>query len=137
LATMPAVKEKYEPSREMAAYILWTNTVRKEGLLTDDVTYMSKNWMQNIWSWDNCFTSVALAEKHPTLAYNQYKIFMNYQDESGAYPDFINDKYVSYNCVKPPIFAWGYQRMAEKNPIFLEEEYLLPTYKSLVKNTYF
>lgn len=137
LDTMPKVAEKYESSREMASYILWTNTVRKEGLLNYDVTFMSKNWMQNIWSWDNCFTSIALAKKHPELAYNQYKIFMDYQDESGAYPDFINDKYVSYNCVKPPIFAWGYKRMIEQNPVFLEEKYLIPAYESFVKNTLF
>lgn len=135
LDSMPQVPDKYKPSRDLASYILWTNTVRKEGLLKCDVTFMSKNWMQNIWSWDNCFTSIALAENHPELAYNQYKIFMDYQDESGAYPDFINDKYVSYNCVKPPIFAWGYKRMIERNPIFLEPKYFEKIYESLKKNT--
>lgn len=137
LSSMPEVPEKYEPSRELAAYILWANTVRKEGLLTCDVTYMSKNWMQNIWSWDNCFTSIALAKKHPQLAYNQYKIFMDYQDESGAYPDFVNDKYVSYNCVKPPIFAWGYRQMIEENQVFQEEPYFTEAYESFKKNTFF
>lgn len=137
LDSMPETPKEYEPSRELAAYILWTNTVRQEGLLTCDVTFMSKNWMQNIWSWDNCFTSISLAKAHPQLAYNQYKIFMDYQDESGAYPDFINDKYVSYNCVKPPVFAWGYKRMIEENEVFLEEPYFREAYESFKKNTSF
>lgn len=137
LDKMPTVPERYESSREMASYILWTNTVRSEGLLNCDVTFMSKNWMQNIWSWDNCFSSIALAESQPQLAYNQYKIFVDYQDESGAYPDFINDKYVSYNCVKPPIFAWGYKRMIERNPVFSEDKYFLPMYESFGKNINF
>lgn len=135
--SMPRVSPNYEKSKQMASYLLWANTVEKEGLLTEDITYMSKNWMQNIWSWDNCFNAIMLSENQPELAYNQLKVFIDYQDKSGAYPDFINDKYVSYNCVKPPIHAWAYKKMIEKNSLFSEINYLKPMYESFVENTQF
>lgn len=134
---IPLIEGKYESAREMAAYLLWANIVRQEGLLTVPVTYMSKNWMQNIWSWDNCFNAIFLAEHHPELAFNQLKIFMDHQDESGAYPDFVNDKYISYNCVKPPIHAWAYQQMISKNDFFKQESWLKAAYESFVANTEF
>jgi glycogen debranching enzyme len=137
LDKIPLIDDRYATSREMAAYLLWANMVRREGMLTVPVTYMSKNWMQNIWSWDNCFNAIFLAEHHPELAFNQLKIFMDHQDESGAYPDFVNDKYVSYNCVKPPIHAWAYQQMISKNDCFKQESWLKAAYESFVANTAF
>lgn len=137
LKSMPKVPAFLNSSKEMASYLLWANTVRKEGLLTEEVTYMSKNWMQNIWSWDNCFNAVLLSNQHPELAYSQLQVFIDYQDESGAYPDFINDKYVSYNCVKPPIHAWAYKLMKQKNPYFSVRERLESMYVSLCHNTNF
>lgn len=137
LEKMPGTQPKYQHPHDLASYLLWTNTVRADGLLQLPITYMSKNWMQNIWSWDNCFNALLLAENFPELAYNQLKIFNLYQDKSGAYPDFINDKYISYNCVKPPIHAWAYQKMIEINPLFGEEAYLLEMYESFSKNSRF
>lgn len=137
LDKIPLIEAKYAAPREMAAYLLWANMVRPEGLLTVPVTYMSKNWMQNIWSWDNCFNAIFLAEHHPELAFNQLKIFIDHQDDSGAYPDFVNDKYVSYNCVKPPIHAWAYRQMMSKNADFKREVWLTAAYESFSANTAF
>jgi glycogen debranching enzyme len=96
--------------------------------------FMSKLWMYNIWSWDNCFNALGLAKDHPHLAYEQLEIFMDHQDESGAYPDFINDKFKSYNCVKPPIFPYFYLKYMEKNPFFRERENLEKAYDSMARN---
>lgn len=137
LAGMPTVSAANQSGKEMAAYLLWANMVRADGLLTETITYMSKNWMQNIWSWDNCFNAIFLAEKHPQLAYNQLKVFMDHQDASGAYPDFINDKYISFNCVKPPIHAWAYKTMMSKNAYFHQTDRLSRAYDSFVRNTQF
>ena len=38
--------------------------------------YMSKNWMTNIWSWDNCFNAMALVRHQPELAWDQFMIFL-------------------------------------------------------------
>ncbi|MGP6145733.1 amylo-alpha-1,6-glucosidase [Jeotgalibaca sp. A122] len=137
LNNMPTTDPQYQLPHDLASYLLWTNTVRVDGFLNLPITYMSKNWMQNIWSWDNCFNAILMAENYPELAYNQLKIFNNYQDDSGAYPDFINDKYVSYNCVKPPIHAWAYQKMMEVNPKFSEDKFLSEMYDSFSRNTNF
>lgn len=67
--------------------------------------YSSKNWMFNIWSWDNCFSALPLSDKQPELAYSQLKVFYGIQDASGCYPDYVNDKFYSYSCCKPPIHA--------------------------------
>lgn len=127
----------YEASNQLANYILWSSIVREEGLLLGESIYMSKNWMQNIWSWDNCFNAFGVEEKDPELAYNQMKIFVEYQDESGAYPDFINTQFASYNCVKPPIHAWAYEKLMEKNAYFTDENRLKEMYKSISHSTRF
>lgn len=65
------------------------------------------------------FESISIFRgKYPELAYAQLKIFIDTQDESGAYPDFVNDKFISYNCIKPPIFAYVYEQLMEKNDYF-------------------
>ena len=47
------VSERWQEARELAAYITWSCVVPAEGCLTRPAMYMSKNWMTNIWSWDN------------------------------------------------------------------------------------
>lgn len=123
----------YLPSLERASYITWSSVVHHHGLLNDYAMYMSKLWMYNIWSWDNCFNALNLGEKYPELAYAQLKIFMDTQDESGAYPDFVNDKFISYNCIKPPIFAYVYEQLLEKNDYFQDTHRLKWVYESTKK----
>ncbi|ALC92300.1 hypothetical protein AM500_22895 [Bacillus sp. FJAT-18017] len=124
------LESKYLPSIERAAYITWSSVVYPHGLLKDYAMYMSKLWMYNIWSWDNCFNALNLGKEHPELAYSQLKIFMDTQDESGAYPDFVNDKFISYNCIKPPVFAYVYEQLMQKNDYFKDEGRLREVYES-------
>lgn len=127
----------YEDSNNLAQYILWSSIVRPEGLLTGESIYMSKNWMQNIWSWDNCFNALGVATNEAALAYNQMALFCQYQDPSGAYPDFINTQFYSFNCVKPPIHAWAYQKLMQQAPFFTEEAHLRTMYESIRQATLF
>jgi len=106
LAGCPQVPSRWESARELAAYITWSCLVPAEGCLTRNAMYMSKNWMTNIWSWDHCFNAMALVRHDPKLAWDQFMIFFDRQDESGLLPDFINDKYELWNCNKPPIHGW-------------------------------
>lgn len=124
---------QYAPSVERASYITWSSVVHPAGLLPDYAMYMSKLWMYNIWSWDNCFNALNLGEKYPELAYRQLEVFIDAQDESGAYPDFINDKFVSYNCIKPPIFLYAYEKLMEMNDYFKDEKRLRKVYNSSKK----
>ncbi|MDQ0975013.1 putative isomerase [Neobacillus niacini] len=124
---------EYLPSLERASYITWSSVVHADGALKDYAMYMSKLWMYNIWSWDNCFNALNLGEKYPELSFAQLKIFMDTQDVSGAYPDFVNDKFISYNCIKPPIFAYIYEQLMEKNDYFKDEKRLRMVYESTKK----
>lgn len=135
--TLPLDNSDLADSFELANYILWSNTVRAEGILTEEVTYMSKNWMQNIWSWDNVFTALGLCYHSPKLAYNQFKLFIDYQHPSGAYPDYINDKFCSYSCSKPPIHAWAYHLLMDEMDYFKAEDRLTTIYQSIKSSTEF
>lgn len=132
-ANVTKKSEVYQDSIDRAAYITWSSVVHPHGILKDYAMYMSKLWMYNIWSWDNCFNALHLGAKYPELAYSQLQIFINTQDESGAYPDFVNDKFVSYNCIKPPIFTYVYEKLMDMNDYFKDENRLREIYESTKK----
>lgn len=129
--------ELYDKGFDLSTYIIWSSIVREDGLLSGESIYMSKNWMQNIWSWDNCFNALGVSKVESELAFNQFLIFVKHQHESGVYPDFINDTFRSYNCVKPPIHAWAYQLLMNESDYFKEVDRLKLIYKSIVKTTEF
>lgn len=122
---------EYEKEIQVALYILWSSFVQAKELMKRDAIYMSKNVMTNIWSWDHCFNAMAFAEKQPETAYNQFIFFKDFQDESGALPDFVNDKFLSFSCVKPPIHAWAYANMMKKHNFFSQKEMLVEVYDML------
>jgi len=117
-------------ARRNAAYVNWSCVVAPAGLLHRPAMYMSKNWMDNIWSWDHCFNALALAEKNPALAWDQFMVMFDAQDEFGALPDYINDVESVWNFVKPPIHGWALQRLLERNPA-LGQERLAEAYAPL------
>lgn len=128
------VPDRWQEGRELAAYITWSCLVPAEGCLTRPAMYMSKNWMTNIWSWDNCFNAMALVRHNPELAWDQFMIFFDRQDESGLIPDFVNDKYELWNCNKPPIHGWTLSWMMSRTD-FIKEPQLREVYGPLSKWT--
>lgn len=132
------VAEAFKKGQELAAYITWSCIVKPEGKLTRPAMYMSKNWMTNIWSWDHCFNAMALAENNLELAWDQFMIFFDNQDESGLLPDYMNDEYAYWNCSKPPIHGWTLSWMLQRSKN-LSITQLQEIYKPLVKwtNWYF
>ncbi|SCZ08186.1 amylo-alpha-1,6-glucosidase [Alkaliphilus peptidifermentans] len=127
----------YEKGKHYASYLTWTNFVKPEGLLKYPAMYMTKNWMTNVWSWDNCFGAIFLAHSHPELAYGQFMMFSNNQHESGAYPDYINDTYASYSSAKPPIYGWTYDYLMKLNSYFSKPSRLMEVYETVAKQTSF
>lgn len=125
-------------TRELAAYITWSAMVPAGGKLTRPAMYMSKNWMTNIWSWDHCFNAMALAQNQPVAAWDQIMLMMENQHESGVLPDFVNDRFTSWSCCKPPIHGWAISWMEERYEILSKNpERLQEIYPSLVKWTDF
>jgi putative isomerase len=128
------LSEDFSDARRMAAYVNWSCVVAPEGRLTRPAMYMSKNWMDNIWSWDHCFNALSLVLKNPELAWDQFMVMFDAQDEFGALPDYINDIEVVWNFVKPPIHGWTLKRMLERTD-FLNTEHLFEAYAPLSRWT--
>ncbi len=99
-AELPA---DYVDSFYEACYINWSAVVEPRGNITRPAMYMSKKLMRHVWSWDNCFNAMALSYHNPDLAWDQYKLFFELQDETGALLDYVNDYFVQIDFVKPPI----------------------------------
>ena len=95
------------PAAELAAYVLWSATVSPSGFLSRPAVLMSKHWMDKVWSWDHCFNAIALADGEPELAWHQFLLPFDHQDEAGALPDSVTHSEVLYNYVKPPIHGWA------------------------------
>lgn len=124
----------YNDQLALAIYITWSCIVDASGALPYPAMYMSKNWMNNIWSWDNCFNAMMLKDSFLDLSLNQFEIFAEHQDTYGQYPDFINDKFKSFNCVKPPIHAFAFKKLLAKNP---DTQRATAIFHSIVDSTYF
>ncbi len=104
------------PAAELACYVLWSATVAPAGFLKRPAVLMSKHWMDKVWSWDHCFTALALAEGAPGLAWDQFQTVFDHQDVQGALPDSVTHAEVLRNFVKPPIHGWALSRLRERLP---------------------
>jgi hypothetical protein len=125
------------PAAELAAYVLWSATVRPAGFLRRPAVLMSKHWMDKVWSWDHCFNALALAQGLPDLAWDQFQIPFDHQDETGALPDSVTHSEILFNFVKPPIHGWALRRLRERLPRQPESDELRETYRRLGRWTDF
>lgn len=125
------------PAAELAAYVLWSATVRPAGLVTRPAVLMSKHWMDKVWSWDHCFNALALAPGHPELAWDQYQLPFDHQDRTGALPDSVTHSEVLYNFVKPPIHGWAFGHLRSRLPEPLTPGRLNEAYDRLTRWTDF
>ncbi len=119
------------PAAKLAAYVLWSATVRPAGLVRRPAVLMSKHWMDKVWSWDHCFNALALAEGAPGLAWDQFQVPFDHQDETGGLPDSVTHSEVLYNFVKPPIHGWALRRLRERLPHDLDQAALTTVYGQL------
>jgi hypothetical protein len=113
------------PAADLAAYVLWSATVRPAGFVTRPAVLMSKHWMDKVWSWDHCFNAIALSGGLPDLAWDQFRLVFDHQDAAGALPDSITHSEILYNFVKPPIHGWALRQLPVVPPGELGETYRL------------
>ncbi|WP_327699999.1 amylo-alpha-1,6-glucosidase [Streptomyces sp. NBC_00459] len=125
------------PAAELAAYVVWSATVRPAGLVTRPAVLMSKHWMDKVWSWDHCFNALALAPGHPELAWDQFSLPFDHQDDSGALPDSVTHSEVLYNFVKPPIHGWALGHLRRRLSEPLTPVQLADAYRRLTRWTDF
>lgn len=124
------------PAAELAAYVLWSATVRPLGFLRRESVLMSKHWMDKVWSWDHCFNALALAAGLPDAALDQFLVVFDQQDESGALPDLVGHSLVSYGYVKPPVHGWTFARLRPLLPTLASEQ-IASIYERLARLTEF
>ncbi|MET7320134.1 trehalase family glycosidase [Streptomyces sp. NPDC005549] len=125
------------PAAELAAYVLWSATVGPRGFVTRPAVLMSKHWMDKVWSWDHCFNALALAPGQPELAWDQFFLPFDHQDESGALPDSVTHSEVLHNFVKPPIHGWAFGHLRRRLPAPLERTRLTEAYDRIARWTDF
>ncbi|KJC64056.1 amylo-alpha-1,6-glucosidase [Agreia bicolorata] len=125
------------PGVSAACYVLWSATVSPSGFLERESIFMSKHWMDKVWSWDHCFNALALAPGLPQEALDQFQIVFDFQDASGALPDSVTHSEVLYNFVKPPIHGWAFRKLRSTLEAPLERQTLTDVYDSLVRWTRF
>ncbi|GAB2868359.1 trehalase family glycosidase [Streptomyces deserti] len=125
------------PAAELAAYVVWSATVRPAGLVTRPAVLMSKHWMDKVWSWDHCFNALALAPGCPDLAWDQYHLPFDHQDDTGALPDSVTHSEVLRNFVKPPIHGWAFGHLRRRLTTPLGRAELAETYDRLERWTDF
>ncbi|MGQ4334607.1 amylo-alpha-1,6-glucosidase [Streptomyces hayashii] len=125
------------PAAELAAYVVWSATVFPAGLVTRPAVLMSKHWMDKVWSWDHCFNALALAPGCPELAWDQFSLPFDHQDDSGALPDSVTHSEVLYNFVKPPIHGWAFGHLRRRLPEPLTRARLTEAYDRLTRLTDF
>jgi len=137
--SLPALQEAHcrkTRGHMLASYITWSCMVRKEGFLPRPAMYMSKNWMANIWSWDHCFNAMAQIYKNPALAWDQFCIFFDRQHQTGVLPDYMNNRYATWNCCKPPVHGWALNWMMERDASgYISDERLSEVYLPLARWT--
>jgi glycogen debranching enzyme len=133
LRRQPPAPEHLRAARAHAACINWSAVVRAEGLLTRDAMYMSKNHMDNVWSWDHCFNAMALARRLPAFALDQWMLMPDQQDAFGCFPDAVNDRFRHFCYSKPPVHGWALDFMRRENPRYFTPRRLADTYVPLCR----
>jgi putative isomerase len=127
----PAARNR--KTHAIASLVNWSCLVSPYGKFAREAMLMSKGWMDQVWSWDNCFNAMALAEKSPELALEQLMVVIDRQDEHGCYPDAMNDVHEHYCFNKPPVWGIAVREMMRRNPRFFTAKRLRPVYGSMVR----
>jgi hypothetical protein len=125
-------KNKYEKE---CAYILWSNIIAPLGNFPTEAIVMSKSGMSNVWSWDNAFNALGLADIDYRIAMDQFMIMYKHINRVGRVPDAISEAYKVWNFVKPPVQGWMYKQMMKRNPEFATPHALEEVYFDMKRNT--
>ena len=125
-------KNEYEKA---CAYVLWSNIISGEGNYDRDAIVMSKSGMCKLWSWDNTFNALDLADKDFELSYNQLIYPYRFMDSHGRTPDTVTTVNMEWAFVKPPIQGWIYKQLVKRNKKYEDIEVIDELYYYMKKNT--
>ncbi|MCD8483129.1 MAG: hypothetical protein LR015_10975 [Verrucomicrobia bacterium] len=120
LRLCPSVPTDLADAKCRAAYVNWASTVRPHGHFRRHAMLMSKNHMDNVWSWDHAFNAMAHMQGMPEFAWDQMMIMADRQDKHGAFPDAQNDGFAHFSFCKPPIHGWALNKLRQLRPDFFD-----------------
>lgn len=132
--TTPSVPDWCAKAAELAMYVNWSAVVAPCGNLRRNTMLMSKNWMNQCWSWDHAFNAIALSYRNPDLAWDQLMVPFDFMDEFGALPDGVSAPQVAWSAMKPPLHGWALAKMLH-NPALLTDTRLKEAYALLTRWT--
>jgi hypothetical protein len=136
LIGLPSVSEKYAKTASLAAYADWSAVVEPRGFLTRPSILMSKATMLNLWSWDNCFNTMALIDAHPDLAWGQFLWVFDSANVDGISPDFENDRWMEWNFSKVPMQGFTLKYLERNYPSFYNDRArMAEIYEKLARRT--
>jgi glycogen debranching enzyme len=124
---------RLKKAHAIASLVNWSCLVSPYGKFKHEAMLMSKGWMDQVWSWDNCFNAMALAEKSPKLAMEQLMVVIDRQDAHGCYPDAMNDVHEHTCFNKPPVWGIAVREMIRRNPRYFIARRLVPVYDSMAR----
>ncbi|MBU2493128.1 MAG: hypothetical protein KJ571_10930 [Bacteroidetes bacterium] len=136
IAKASIANNKYIDAKKLALFINWSSTVYQRGFMRREGMLMSKNWMNYIWSWDNCFNAIGMAGSFTDLAWDQVMVVLENQDELGILPDRFMDVFIHYGFTKPPVYGYTIDQL-EKIPGVMNLDRYKEVYPYLVKLTEF
>lgn len=131
---VPDLPEAPASTRCLAAYVTWVSVVRARGQFTRPGMLMSKNWMAKLWSWDQCFNAMGLALHAPDLAWDQFCLPFDHQNDDGRLPDSIDDDRVLWQFTKPPVHGWALDWIDRRTEL-LDANRLAEIYEPLARWT--
>ncbi len=102
---------EYSQAMEEAAYISWHSIVNPQGYVKYPVMLMTKNKMNQVWSWDYAINALAMVDKDQKLAYDQFLAMAACQDKTGAYADCFQARTMVKGFVKPPVQGFMLRKM--------------------------
>ena len=120
---------------KICSYILWSNIVSGIGNFDKEAIVMSKSGMARLWSWDNTFNALDLADKDFELSFNQFIYPYRYMDSHGRTPDCIASTCITRAFVKAPVQGWIYKQLVTKNKKYADTDIIYKIYFHMKKNT--
>jgi hypothetical protein len=101
-ADLPTVPPDYDQAARLAAYIDWACFVHPRGFITRPSILVSINGFARVWSWDHCFILLPLLHNMPEVAWDQFMVVFESQDDRGQLPDCISGRRRLMTFTKPP-----------------------------------
>ena len=114
----------YAEALEACAYMAWSCVFQNNGYIGNhEIIVLSKNWMAMTASWDNTFNLLPYAGTDQKLAFDQIFGIFDYQEPTGALPDWITTQRFNHSFLKPPVIG-AVMNVLLDDGIEFEEAYL-------------